>query len=495
MKKSNLLLIFILLILVNFPVHASDEPDKRYLTLEDVIRVAARQSPDALVARHRYRGSYWQHRSHRAMYLPHLRFDATLPNLNRVISPVTQPDGTDIFVRRSLATSTANLSLQQNIGATGGQLFLRSGLQRMDLIREDGTTVSYLSNPVNIGFRQPIYAFNVHRWQRQIEPMLYQEARRQYLLDLENINIRAANVFFDLLIAQINININAMNLANADTLYRIAEGRYSLGRIAENELLQMELNLLNSEANLEQSKINYEAALFRFRSFLVLEAADQLELVPPDHFHEIKVDLYTALDQARHNRPDVIAWERELIDASSRVARARSESRLNADLFASFGLTQTAGNIPDAYRHPLDQQQVVIGLSIPILDWGVARGRLKMEQSNQELVQARVNQQQVDFEQEVMLRVMEFNMLGRQLEIAQKADLIAEKRYEVTRQRFMIGRVDIIELNMALQEKDLAKQRYLESLRTYWREYYGMRRLTLFDFVTNRPLSVSYDDI
>jgi hypothetical protein len=61
----------------------------------------------------------------------------------------------------------------------------------------------------------------------------------------------------------------------------LQKGRYSLGRIAENELLQMELNLLNSEATLDQSLIDYEAALFRFRSFLALEGVDAIELIPP----------------------------------------------------------------------------------------------------------------------------------------------------------------------------------------------------------------------
>ncbi len=118
-----------------------------------------------------------------------------------------------------------------------------------------------------------------------------------------------------------------------------------------------------------------------------------------------------------------------------------------------------------------------------------------MAESNRELVSTTVNQALVDFEQEVMLRVMEFNMLKSQLEIAEKADIIAQKRYEVTRERFLIGRIDIIELNLALEEKDRSKQRYLAALRTYWRGFYEMRRLTLYDFLNNRPLEMDYDEI
>ena len=469
--------------------------NRRQLTLEEVVAMARQQSPDAFAARHRYRGSYWQYRTYQAGYLPNLRFDATIPNLNRTISPITLPDGSDIFIRRSLATSSGNLSLSQTVGLTGGQLFVSSGLQRIDLIREDGTAVSYLSTPVNVGFRQPIFAYNRFKWERQIEPLRFEEARKQYVENLENISLRATNFFFDLLLAQINIEINELNLASNDTLYRIAQGRYSLGRIAENELLQMELNVLNSEATLEQSRIDYEGALFRFRSYLGLAGSETPELIPPESIPDLQIDVYAALAEARKNRADIIARQRQLLEAESQVAQARADNRFNANLFAVYGLTQTSDDFASVYRDPLDQQQLTVGISIPILDWGVSKGRVRMAESNRELVSTTVNQALVDFEQEVLLRVMEFNMLKSQLEIAQKADIIAQKRYDVTRERFLIGRIDIIELNLALEEKDRSKQRYLAALRTYWRGFYEMRRLTLYDFLNDRPLEVDYDEI
>ncbi len=457
--------------------------------------IAREHSPDAMMARHRYRGRYWQYRTFRAGYLPNLRFDATIPNLNRSISPITLPDGSDIFIRRSLATSTGNLSLNQTIGLTGGQLFVRSGLQRIDLIGDDGNKVSYLATPVNIGYSQPIFSYNPYKWERRIEPIRYKEARRQYLESLEEISIRATNIFFDLLLAQINRDINKINLSSNDTLYRIAQGRYELGRIAENDLLQMELNVLNSEATLEQSYIDYEAALFRFRSFLALDDNRPIELLPPDEPHKIRVDVGIALIEARNNRADILTRERQLIEADSQVDQAKAENRLNANLFAVYGLTQSAEELGDAYRNPMDQQQLSVGIQIPILDWGVSKGRVRMAESNRELVNTTVQQALVDFEQEVFLRVMEFNMLDNQLEIARKADVIADKRYEVTRQRFLIGRIDIIELNLALEEKDRAKQRYLAALRNYWRGYYEMRLLTLYDFVNDEPIRVEFERI
>ncbi len=491
---KNYFLILFLVVLSVPPVQVLAQAT-RYFELEDAVAIAREQSPDAMMARHRYRGSYWQYRTFRAGYLPHLRLDATIPNLNRSISPITLPDGSDIFIRRSLATSSADLSLNQTIGVTGGQLFVRSGLQRIDLIREDATTISYLATPINIGYRQPIFSYNPYKWERRIEPLRYEEAQRQYLESLEDASIRATNLFFDLLLAQINKEINEVNLATNDTLYRIAIGRFELGRIAENELLQMELNLLNSEASLEQSVIDYQAAMFRFRSFLRLDDTRNIELLPPGEPRRMTVEVGLALAEARRNRSQMLAQQRQMIEAESRVDQARADNRFNANLFAVYGLTQSAHDLGEAYRDPMDQQQLTLGIQIPILDWGVSRGRVRMAESNRELTEATVNQSMVDFEQEVFLRVMEFNMLYSQLDVARKADEIAEKRYEVTRQRFMIGRIDIIELNLALEEKDRAKQRYLGALRNYWRGFYEMRRLTLYDFENDRPLSVDFDEI
>jgi outer membrane protein TolC len=489
-------LIFIFLSFFNYTsLSAQQSSEVRHLNLEEVIEIAREQSPDALAARHRYRGSYWRHQSYKAGYLPGLRLDATLPNLNRNIQAITLPDGSDVFVRRSLASSSGTLSLNQRIGFTGGQIFMNTGLERIDLIRDDGNTTSFLSTPINVGFSQPIFGYNPYKWERKIEPLLFQEARKRYIEDLETISMRANNLFFDLLLAQINIEINTLNLANNDTLYEISKGRYSLGRIAENELLQMELNVLNSEAALEQARIDYEAALFRFRSYLGIENVENVTLIVPVERHNMLIQVEAALEQARQNRSDIIALERQQLEAESEVSQARSESRFNANLFAVYGLTQTADNFSDAYVDPLDQQQLRVGIQIPILDWGVGRGRVRMAESNRELVYTNVEQALIDFEQEVFLRVMEFNMLDRQLMIASKADTIADKRYEVSRQRYLIGRIDILELNIALEEKDRAKQRYLAALRNYWRGFYEMRRLTLYDFKEDGPITLNFNEI
>ena len=118
-----------------------------------------------------------------------------------------------------------------------------------------------------------------------------------------------------------------------------------------------------------------------------------------------------------------------------------------------------------------------------------------MAQSNQEVVRTTVDQAQIDFEQNVFLNVMQFNMQDDQLLNAAKADTIAQLRYDVTKQRFLIGKIDVLDMNMALTDKDVAKRNYISALRTYWRYYYDIRHVTLFDFEKSQTLTEDFDGL
>ena len=471
----------------------SAQDNTRVFTLPEVIEIAKRQSPDALAAMHRFRSSYWEYRNYKAGLMPMLTLDATLPSLSRSIEKITTTEG-DFFIERNLANYSAGLALTKNIGLTGGQVFLNSSLQRIDLF-SDTTVTSYLSSPLNIGIRQPIFNYNAYKWLRKTEPMRYTEAERRYLEDVEKVTISATNLFFSLLDAQIRLKIQQINLANNDTLYQIARGRYNIGTIAENELLQIELSLLNSRSAVEAANLEVEMKTFDLRSFLRLPDKDDIVLVAPVAPPSPAMDAQLAVSEARENRADALAFNRRLIEAESAVNRAKAENRFNANLFAVYGLTQTTDNFQDAYRNPQDQQRLELGIQIPILDWGYARGKIKLAESDRELQKTAVQQEMIDFDQEVFLKVMQFNMQRNQLVIAAKSDTVADKRYEVTKQRYLIGKIGITDLNIAQAEKDNARQGYIAALHSYWRSFYEIRKLTLYDFIAGKRMSFSFDDI
>ncbi len=490
MKRTKAFsLTFLLSVLVAIP--ATSQEIKR-LTLDEVITLASEQSPNALIAKHRFRASYWQYRTFVAEYRPILSLTGNLPDYStaysRVWNSVTQQWE---YASTNVLQTSGNLSLAQNIGLTGGSISLFSDLTYEKNFETDGER--YITSPLNVRLTQPLFRYNELRWQKKIEPLKYEEARKTYLRDIENVHMMAVQYFFNLAQAQINKEIAETNMQNADTLYQIARGRYNLGTIAEDELLQMELSYLNAGTAINESEMNLRDRELKLRSFLGFNQSVRLELLIPNVIPDLQVEVSEVLRLAEQNNPELIALERQLVEAQSSVAQAKAEKGLNANLTASYGLRDQDPLLNMAYERPNQQQTIRVGFSLPILDWGQGRGRYKMAKSSEELTRVQVEQSRIDFEQNLLLDVEMFNLQDDQVKIAAKSDTVAAKMFEVTKQRFLIGKIDVLELNNADTKKDQNKRNYIQALNNYWTYYYNMRALTLFDFVNRKPLETDYE--
>lgn len=89
------------------------------MSLEQVVKIARLESPDAQTARHSFRSAYWNYKYYRANYLPSLSLSSD-PNLNRAINKITMGDGSVKFVEQNLLNTDLTLNLSQNIPWTGG---------------------------------------------------------------------------------------------------------------------------------------------------------------------------------------------------------------------------------------------------------------------------------------------------------------------------------------------------------------------------------------
>lgn len=482
-KVFSILLITILF----FTQDLQAQPDKLY-TLKEMVNIARKQSIASKQAETTKENRYWQFQTYRSNYKPQLGIDGTLPGYNRSFSPVTQPDGTIEFRPIQNNNSDINLRLQQPLYFTGATLFLNSGINRFDNFLEgDGLAQyhQYSGTPFEVGLVQPLFRYNRLRWDRKIEPLRYEESQREYFESLEDISLNTTRRFFDLMLAQINLEIAEKNVANNDTIFKIAQGRYNLGKIAENELLQLELQLMNSRQQVAQAKLDIETMTLRLKTWIGLPEATELRLFLPEQIPDIDVSEEVALAYARSNRSESVSFERRKLEADAAIAQARGDTGPQADLFARFGLTnRTVNNAPvgDLYQDPKDQQIVQLGFQMPIMDWGRRKSRVKTAEANQKFVEYTVDQDLINFDEEILTQVRQFEMLQEQIKITRVADDIAQRRYDITKNRYNIGKISITDMNIALTEKDQAKARYIQSLESYWIAYFNLRRLTLYDF-------------
>ena len=456
-------------------------------TVEEVILRAKTQSPAFKVEETKLENRYWAYRSYRTDYNPQMQIqNSGGPIYSNTNSPVVQPDGTIIYRPINQINPGVNFALQQPLQWTGGTIAVNSSYNYFRSYGSSGSEV-WNGSPMNVSLFQPLLAYNRLKWDRKIEPILYEESKREYAEQMEKISADAVDFFFSVLDAQVNLQIAKFNLAYNDTIYKIEQGRYNIGTTSEDKLLQVELQLLRSRQDVATANLQLQTTSLKLRTYIGLRNGETFELKMPDHIPVVQVTEEEALEHARATRSTFIAFERKKIQAKAAVAETRG-NLYDVNLSANYGLNNVQQTLPDLFNQPSKQQFANVQFNIPVVDWGRRRARMQTARANQRLQDFVIAQSEISFEQEIRTQVRQFELLYLQLEITKKSDEVAYKRYVVAQNRYLIGKVDITNLNIALNEKDAAKRGYISALRQFWTAYYTLRNLTLYDFAERKLL-------
>ncbi len=476
-----------ILVIGIFAILTFQAKGQNVFTIEDIIGRVKGQSIFSKQAETQKETNYWEYRSFRTNYNPQLRLNGSVPTYTNFVTPVIQPDGSKLYLPVNQINPNLNFGLQQPIAATGGVISANTAYNFFNNI---STNVNQWSGTVyNVRLSQPVFAYNPWKWDKKIKPIQFEESKRSYVERIEEISSNAVSFFFDVLLQQVNQQIATFNLANNDTINKIEQGRYNIGTTSKDKLLQVELQLLRSRQEVSQARLDLETARLQLRSYIGLKDGDIFELVLPEKIPYFEVTIEEALTYARMNRADYIAFERRRLEAESQVAQAKGQ-RYQTTITASYGLNNVGGTLSDLYVDPSKQQIADISFNIPIVDWGRRKAMMQTAIANKKLRDYEIEQSKIIFEQEIITRVRQFEMMRLQIEITKKSDEVAQERYNVAQNRYLIGKIDITNLNIALREKDDAKRSYLQALKSFWTSYYDLRRLTLYDFANKTLLYV-----
>jgi outer membrane protein TolC len=437
-----------------------------------------------------YQSAYWEYRSFRAARLPSLSLRTNPLQYQRDFTRrYDSEENIDVYRRQQSLYSYGNLSISQNVDLTGGTFYIDSELGYMRNFGEN-TYTQFSSVPLRVGYSQALFGFNSFKWEKKIEPLKYEKARRQFLYSREEISETAIGYFFSLATSQLEHDMAVANVASSDTLYRIGLERHKIASISRSDLLTLKLETVNARNSLKSAEINLKRAMFSFVSFLNLDKETRVELALPDKPEKVEILPEEALARAVEYNPDYLAYQQELLEAEREVDRTRKTSDFSASVSASVGFNQVADKFQHAYSRPLQQDVVSLSLTIPLVDWGVRKGRANMALNTLNVTKISIEQKKLALEQDVLMTVNDFIAQQNLIASAEEAMTLATLAHDVTRERFIIGKADLNSLTLALNRQNSAQRNYLSALRDYWLSYYKLRRLTLFDFPRQEELRI-----
>lgn len=111
------------------------------------------------------------------------------------------------------------------------------------------------------------------------------------------------------------------------------------------------------------------------------------------------------------------------------------------------------------------------------------------------MVESRLRQETQNFNQDLFILVERFCNQQQQLQIADKASSIAQKRYNTNVETFLIGRISTLDLNDSQVKKDESRQEYINQLFRYWFYFYQLRSITLWDYEHGTGIDADIDKI
>ncbi|MEN8117906.1 MAG: TolC family protein [Bacteroidota bacterium] len=466
---------------------AQEKSFKYVLTLDDVIDMAITQSSAIKYSQNRNVNYYWRYRNFKTRFRPQLVLNGDLPNYRHTTSPITQPDGSIQFKQISNLEASSVLSLSQYIPQLGTNIWASTSAFGIKNLKNGET--SFSGSPFSVGFRQPLFAYNWMKWYRKTEPMIYDEAQKRFVEEIEEIALNSTYRFFQYLSVQTNYNLAESNLRNSRDNLKISQTKRELGQISENDFSRIELSLLNAQKALNQASMDLKNADFNLKSYIGLEQSREIKLIIPLNITLFEIDPQMALAKAKENRAETTYYQRRLINADRELAQAKSSTGLNATLRGSFGLSNSADHFSGIYDQPEKDRMLRVSLSIPILDWGSSASTVKLAESEREITIYDVNKDIKDFERGVIVQVEQFSLLKDQLKTANEADKVAGNGYKIALKKFQNGELSITDLNISLQERESAKRDYIRSIQNYWVAYYRLRERTLYDFERNHNIT------
>jgi outer membrane protein len=457
------------------------------ITLAQAVAMAQQQGLQAKAAREARDAARYRHGAFSARLLPQLSLTGTVPSYNRSIIPVQQPDGSTLFRAQQQTNTDLTMTLSQQLPVTGGNLFLASSLARYKV---SGALPyeTWSSSPVVVGLRQNIFRPNTAGWDRREQDLQAELAERTYLESMETIALQTTTSFFNVYAAQVGLDNARKNAAVNDSLYTLNTGRYQIGKIAENELLQSELALLKARNALQSAQLEYDRSLEALKLALNLSSETPLEIAVSTSVPDIQVDTAKAVAEALRNRAAVSQVALQDVQARREVAVAKLSNGIGATIQASYGLNATAPTSNLVYQNLLQAQQFSLSVSIPLWQWGAHSQGVKAAEADQRqeasLSEATIEQAAHD----AHFGALTLEQARRTVALSAKADTVAGKRFDVAYNRYRIGRITIENLYIAQQEKDQALTQFVNALRGYWMAYYDLRRLTLYDFEADHPI-------
>jgi outer membrane protein len=465
------------------------------LDLESSIQLAREKSKTMQILQQSLKKSSYDLKAATSSFKTHVSMDLVMPQYTETIKQFEDSSGTSFYPARQNLMSSY-LTINQPL-PTDGNLFIRSGVQSLTDYYAKDRNAQITSS---IGLRQPVEAFfgyNTLRLGFQQAKLAYDLSNKQLKREELNLVYDISQAFFTLLSYHERLNIAQLSQERQKEAFDIAQSKYKAGLIREVESLQMEVDLGEAVNNLDLAKVDYSSQMNLFKERLGIDLRDSVNIKSDMGYNQVLVDAEKAVTLALSNRLELKENEIQIELAKMEIKRRKAAGRINGDILVNYnfiGVDKSSNTIPIETSFNNTWQNMMtrpgsfgVGLTvnIPIIDWGENRAKVNAAKATLEQNKIQLDAEKVTIERDIRSTVSQLQSSLRRLQLLEKNVVVAEKSFEISRQRYANGDIDSQAMALERERLNNAYITRLSSFINYKLLLSDLMRKTFFDFEKN----------
>jgi len=428
----------------------------------------------------------------------HASLDLTLPQYTETVRQWEDSTGISFYpVRQN--TFRGGLTVTQPLPTDGNLYISTMGQNFIDYYANDRNT--QLSS--SVGLVQPIeafFGFNNNRMNLRQARLNFELTQKQLKREELNLVYEISQDFFQLLQEQERMKIAKMTWEYQQETYDVSKRKFEAGLLREVEAMQMEVDLSSALNEYDMAKVNYAAQVRAFKENLGINLSDSILITADLSYKPVPVDVELAVQLAMKNRPEIRENEIQIEMQEMNIRRQRAEGLASGQIQLNYnfiGVGKDPRSMPiggtfDQTWADLTGRPGSFGIgvraTIPILDWGENRSRVDLARSQQKMNYLSMDANRIAIEREIRTTIDQLESSLRRLQLLEKSILVAQKGFDISRQRYANGEID--SEAMALDRKRIsgAYTDRLNAFIAYKLLLSDLMRKTFFDFEKNKAL-------
>jgi outer membrane protein TolC len=391
--------------------------------------------------------------------------------------------------------SSGTLQIEQPILKTDGTI----GLFNTFGWRNNKTKIADLgenenkafSNNLYLVLNQPLFTYNRRQMALDELELNYENANLEYSIQQLTLEKTITSQFFDVYLAQLNLDISKEELENTSKNFDIIKIKVDANLIAREELYQAELNFANAQLSVQDNELGLANAEELFKREIGMDLDQDIQLVTELDAQEVLIDLEKAIEYALKSRLELRQRQINIDKSLFDMERTKSMNEFRADLRLTLGIFGDNENFSKVYNSPTSSPSVGISLNIPIWDWGERTARIQAQEVSMKSQKLELEEDEKQIRMDIRRSYRSIQTQMPRIAIARKNVENAERTYDINLERYINGDLSGIDLNQFQTQLSSKKIELARSLINYKTQLLDLKILTLYDWEKQEPVSIA----